>query len=397
MPSSTSDFEAYSRNRYFGSLDGLRCLSIIWVIGFHAKLGNTALFRRGDCGVSLFFVISGFLITTLLLREKASRGSISLKKFYARRTLRIFPLYYAAILLYAALVIAVEHGPDRAAFFHHLPFFLTYTNNWFVDRFAGEHVIFAFCWSLATEEQFYLVWPSILRFTRSKRGPLIAIAGALILSITANLLQATGHLPLGETGNRIATSIAIPICLGCALAYALDSRRTFQMIRGLLGNVFSAPAALILLAAIYAMLMRAPADSMLERGLAVPFTAAMLLLVGACCIREDNGIAWLMANPVVRYVGTISYGMYLLHMLGINAAKKLELPHDWRYFAISLALSIGLASASYWLYERQFLKLKHRFSTRTEAEPAKPDQDRTPSEGGLIDSAAFSGPTPQAA
>jgi peptidoglycan/LPS O-acetylase OafA/YrhL len=372
MQSSISDFEAYSRTRYFGSLDGLRCLSIVWVIGFHAKLSDTALFRRGDCGVSLFFVISGFLITTLLLREKASRGSISLAKFYARRTLRIFPLYYAAILLYAALVIAVEHGPDRTAFFHHLPFFLTYTNNWFVDRFAGEHVIFAFSWSLATEEQFYLLWPSILRFTRSKRGPLIAIAGALIFSLAANALQSTGHLPLGEIGNRIATSIAVPICLGCALAYAMDSRRSFRVIRGLLGHRLSAPAALLLLAAIYALLMRAPADSMMERGLAIPFTGSMLLLVGACCIREDNGIAWLAANPVVRYVGTISYGMYLLHMLAINVTKKLNLPHDWRYFVISLALSILLASASYWLYERQFLKLKHRFASGVPSEPLKP-------------------------
>src|ERR1700758_3162269 len=100
----------YLRTRYFGALDGLRCLSIVWVVGFHAKLANTQLFRRGDYGVGLFFVISGFLITTLLLREKASRGEISLKNFYARRTLRIFPLYYAAVILYTALVVGVEHG-----------------------------------------------------------------------------------------------------------------------------------------------------------------------------------------------------------------------------------------------------------------------------------------------
>jgi peptidoglycan/LPS O-acetylase OafA/YrhL len=101
----------------------------------------------------------------------------------------------------------------------------------------------------------------------------------------------------------------------------------------------------------------------------------MLLIVAACCIREDNGLAWLMANPVVRYIGTISYGMYLLHMLAINGTKKLVETHDGKFFVLSLALSIGLASASYWLYERQFLKLKYRFASRVPNEPVNPSLD----------------------
>jgi peptidoglycan/LPS O-acetylase OafA/YrhL len=325
--------------------------------------------------VGLFFVISGFLITTLLLREKANRGTISLKNFYARRTLRIFPLYYASILLYTALVIAVEHGPDRTAFFRHLPFFLTYTNNWFVDRFAGEHVIFAFSWSLATEEQFYLLWPSILRFTRGKLMPLMAIGSALALAGMANLLQATGYLQFGDTGNRIATSIAVPICLGCGLAYALDSERAFNAVRGFLGHALGAPLAFLMLIGVYVCLIHAPADSAMERWLTIPLDTAMLLVISMCCIREDNGLAWLMRNPVARYIGTISYGMYLLHMIAINATRKLLVAHDWRFFTVSMGLSIALASASFWLYERQFLKLKHRFSNDVPNEPVKPSLD----------------------
>jgi hypothetical protein len=82
-----------------------------------------------------------------------------------------------------------------------------------------------------------------------------------------------------------------------------------------------------------------------------------------------------MANPIARYVGTISYGMYLLHMLALNGVKKLIPAHDWRFFALSLSCSIALASASYWLYERQFLKLKHRFASRVPNEPVKPSLD----------------------
>ena len=161
--------ERYLGARYFAALDGLRCLSILWVIGFHAQLTNPLLhriFRRGDWGVGLFFAISGFLITTLLLRERTATGTIALGKFYARRTLRIFPLYYAAIVLYSLLVWRFEHGPEKGEFFRHLPFFMTYSSNWFVDRFAADRVIFAFSWTLATEEQFYLLWPSIIRFSR---------------------------------------------------------------------------------------------------------------------------------------------------------------------------------------------------------------------------------------
>src|SRR5262245_42928263 len=97
-------------HRYFPLLDGLRCLSIVAVVWFHASGGtfSSGVLARGSSGVSLFFVISGFLITTLLLREQSATGNISLKRFYLRRTLRIFPLYYAILALYVVLVILME-------------------------------------------------------------------------------------------------------------------------------------------------------------------------------------------------------------------------------------------------------------------------------------------------
>ena len=153
------------------------------VIGFHCQLTCTTFFRTGQYGVSLFFVISGFLITTLLLREQKSSGVISLKNFYIRRTLRIFPLYYATLLIYLGLVIVTSHGPERSAFFHNLPSYFTYTSNWFVDKDAGEHVTFAFAWSLATEEQFYLCWPSIVRFAKKWWTPLAIILGAAAVDL----------------------------------------------------------------------------------------------------------------------------------------------------------------------------------------------------------------------
>jgi len=342
--------------KYFGALDGLRALSIVMVIGFHCNLASTGLFRWGQYGVSLFFVISGFLITTLLLRERDTAGQISLKNFYIRRTLRIFPLYYAAILIYTALVIALEHGPQRGAFFHNLPFYFTYTSNWFVDKDAGPRVIFAFSWSLATEEQFYLIWPGIVRFARRWWIPLAIILSAAGVDIFFEAGTDHGWINFGATSKRILTSIATPICLGCGLAYLLHSPRGFAVARPILASAIAAPIALIGLALSYHFYL-------------VPLMILfMVLLVGACCIRSDNGLAWALANPVVRYVGTISYGLYLLHMLAMNGTKKLRGEHDWIFFLIALAISIALASASYWMFELPFLRLKNRFK--------RPDQPK---------------------
>src|SRR6185503_13092808 len=180
-----SGYQAYRSTKFFGSLDGLRALSILAVIWHHCGWqkvpGEWALAGTGYLGVHLFFVISGFLITTLLLREKEDTGRISLRDFYIRRTLRIFPLYYTVIGLYVVTVFLFEKNPaDAREFFGNLPFFLTYTSNWFVQ--LEGRVIFYFAWSLAAEEQFYLVWPTVEKLLGVIAIP--AIVGALLLART---------------------------------------------------------------------------------------------------------------------------------------------------------------------------------------------------------------------
>src|SRR6478609_3641264 len=163
-----TDHAEFLARRHFASLDGLRGMSIIAVVWHHTAsraFPNVAFLQHGDYGVALFFVISGFLITTLLIREKEAHGDISLRAFYARRALRIFPLYYAVLLAYTALVLVAERGTSAGAeFLGNLPYFVTYTNNYFVGN--GDRVIFYFAWSLAAEEQFYLVWPFLEKRVR---------------------------------------------------------------------------------------------------------------------------------------------------------------------------------------------------------------------------------------
>src|SRR5262249_8406845 len=149
--------------------------------------GGLPILHRGQLGVHLFFAISGFLITSLMIRERMQYGRVSLAKFYMRRSLRIFPLYYATILVYVLLVLSLEQNSAAGReFFHNLPAFCTYTTNWFVRLTSGERVVFYFAWSLAVEEQFYLTWPWVERYVKS--GPRMLILGFLIGLVLANHL-----------------------------------------------------------------------------------------------------------------------------------------------------------------------------------------------------------------
>src|ERR1019366_2756754 len=162
-----SKYDPYLGTSRFPSLDGLRCLAVLPVVWHHATPAPpSGLLGRGPLGVDLFFAISGFLITTLLLRERRAHGAVSVGRFYARRALRIFPAYYVVLGLTALRWLGMPASATRDHFLHNLPFWATYTSNWFVDFAPGHPVVFAFAWSLATEEQFYAVWPWLAKAPR---------------------------------------------------------------------------------------------------------------------------------------------------------------------------------------------------------------------------------------
>ncbi len=356
MENASVQYQAFRHTRYFGALDGLRCISILAVIWWHSDPHwRSGLLGKGYLGVELFFVISGFLITTLLLREKDENSQISLRNFYIRRTLRIFPLYYLVVAVYVVLVLRIERrSPAGAEFFQNLPFFLTYTSNWFLELKPGKRLIFDFAWSLATEEQFYAVWPWVIRFSRTWRIPMLFMGGSLLVNQLAKFGLSNGYLDGNFLLVRILTSIATPICLGCLAAYLLHRDQSFRLVYAVGGKVWSAPAAAALL--IFALSVSTP--SLLVH-------LAMTYLVVTCCIRPDHRLNAVLANRVIRYVGTISYGMYLLHMLAINAASRIA--PGWSagaFFVLGLLLTVVLASISYWLLERPTLRFKERFESR---------------------------------
>ncbi len=352
-----AEHQRYLEQPRFGALDGLRCLSILPVIWHHSTPAPLpGVLGKGAFGVHLFFAISGFLITTLLLRERDARpGGISLSRFYVRRALRIAPLYYAVLALYALhAVFFLADSPARAYFLRSLPFHATYTGNWFADpAFAGT-IIFGFSWSLAVEEQFYLVWPWVLGRGRGVLWP----AAFMLVAMGAHVLAARGSLagwvdPSG-LGQRMLLGIAPPICLGALLACVLHARLGFLLLGSALGHRASAPG---LLAALVLMLVTDATPLLVVH-------AVMALLVGAVCVRRDHGLARVLEVPLARLVGTVSYGMYLFHV-GVIGLVKWLLPDAWHpaiaIFTLAVPLTFAAAWVSYRFFEMPFLALKNRY------------------------------------
>ena len=326
--------------RKFASLDGLRCFSILAVVWHHAtEIG------KGFLGVQIFFAISGFLITTLLLRERRATGGISLPKFYARRSLRIFPLYYAVLLVYAVMVFALQrHTLPGQDFFHNLPFFATYTSNWFVP--LSGRVIFYFSWSLATEEQFYLVVPSIEKYLSSLAVWLIILAVGLHI--------ASGWIPLGIVIERIST----PLCFGVLAAHALDNEKSFPYIAALTRPKWCSAVWMI---AVIACIWTNAQDVLLA--------TTMTGLVVSSVIRPDHGLAWFLDWAPFQAVGRVSYGMYMLHQLCLNLLKRavhFPLP-PFPLFAVGSLVAFCAAWTSYRWFESPFLRLKRALCLRRES------------------------------
>jgi peptidoglycan/LPS O-acetylase OafA/YrhL len=354
-PGSDALLDAFRRTRHFGSLDGLRCLAILPVIWHHSTPRPLpGVLGKGPLGVELFFAISGFLITTLLLRERSRHGTIDLRRFYVRRSLRIFPVYYAVLLgflLFVALV--AEHGTERDQFFQNLPYFATYTSNWFVDHHGPHAIIFVFAWSLATEEQFYLTWPWALRFTRGWLLPVLVMLLVLSLDLGAEGGWFLPVLPPGSLERRMLGSIAAPICLGSLAAVACHQARGYRILSWVFGWRASSLLCLLLLA----WLVARDGSSLLL------VHAALAALVVACCLRDDHWLAPLLRWAPLVHVGRVSYGMYLMHVPVIGAAKLLfpVETHTVPLFVVSAAFTVFVATLSYRFLETPILRFKERF------------------------------------
>jgi peptidoglycan/LPS O-acetylase OafA/YrhL len=279
--------------RRFPALDGLRAVSILMVITWHMGDDEWSTFN-GSLGVALFFVISGFLITTLLLREEHRNGRISLSKFMIRRVFRILPLYYLALALTTVLVLGFGLGDQLGNFVERLPLLATFNG-----EFAGSGT-FSLSWSLGIEEKFYIVWPILafaVTFIRNRRALLISLL--VPLSIAASFTPGFGYI-----------GIFAPILCGCALALLMHSKRLFGVAYVLAQPVVASALALATLAFGFFSLPEFLQDES-RYGHAAFGVVATLALPGFL-IRNSPLRRALSSDFVVRY-GQHAYGIYLFH------------------------------------------------------------------------------------
>lgn len=365
-----------SRRFYRPELDGLRFYAFLGVFICHTLPLETAFYRNlhlpipwfwtavvrsGAAGVDLFFVLSAFLITSLLLKERQETGEVSLRLFYIRRILRIWPLYFLVVGL-GVLIAAV---PDRGHFWYYdprLPWeyvagYLLFSANWIYIFLGLTHSICAPLWTVSIEEQFYIVWPALARVLK-RRG--LFIAGVVVL-IVATVSQVERVLAKSSAGYVYYGSAprCTSLVLGIFMALLVD--RLPRITAGTRFLLIFAGLAGWIVASTNDSDFNGPASLRMVLDRAIISLAAGAILYGCLYSRSK-----LVTGNWVVQLGKISYGLYMLHSLGLLLALSVFHPVRGRQLlatkAISFVVTLVLAFASYRWIESPFLRLKNRFA-----------------------------------
>ncbi len=346
-------FANYQKTKIIAGLDGLRAISIIAVVWHHTvgSVDKASFTRFGFLGVDLFFVISGFLIVTLLLREKTKKGDISLKNFYVRRMLRIFPLYFGFIFGLAFIYsVFARDSAFGQQFLSDLPWHVLFLANFYP-------VAFSITWSLAAEEQFYLIWP----FIEKHMGKLIypCLIFAIGINQFHNFKRDFVSTTLGIPKTVMETTFT-PILLGVLAAHLLHQPKTFQLLERLFNFRYSV---ISLFAMLLLLLSFSPNDI---AGLPLLSIHILLsLIVVSVVVSPNNFVTKALSYNVIGRIGAISFGIYLFHIHCIMIARKILsiIGIDDRIILllVTFAITFVVAELSYRFYEKRFLSLKSNF------------------------------------
>lgn len=359
------------------SLDGIRAIAVMLVFLAHAGLSHVV---PGGFGVTLFFFLSGFLITTLLRREFEATDSISLRNFYLRRIYRIFPPMYLVLLVILALAgMGVMEGkitaPAVVAQFFHL-------TNYVVIYHDGHGLVpgTSVYWSLAIEEHFYLLFPLLL-LSLLGRIRLQAIAGVLLL-ICGIVLAWRCYLVLGLGFPREFTYHATEtridsILYGCLLALWRNpsTHNDPRFPHWLSASAFVVGISVLL----FCFLHR---DPLFRETLRYSLQGLALFPVFYCAVRYHNNplFRWLDWRPL-RALGQISFTFYLSHIVFLHLAGRMIEPR-WASAMIAFVMTTGFSSLVYRVIELRFADLRRRLHARGASAQSRASDDGSHSEIG---------------
>jgi peptidoglycan/LPS O-acetylase OafA/YrhL len=347
---------------YMPELDGLRFFAFLAVF-----LSHIAIFSNGGreakpaiveiCnmlgrfGVDLFFALSAYLLTALMIREKEKFGTLHVRAFYMRRLLRIWPLYFTWLF---ALIVTRHLWSDYSLSFF-VPWLL-FAGNFQASLITVNNLVILPLWSLSVEEQFYIVWPLLVR-NLTRRGLVVAGAVIWIMTTCARFeLLFHGFTPhqIWFSGFGRLGALACGILIAAAMREPVRWGRQMLVVFGVLCWVEAATCHLYLAR---------------PEGFAIPmwgFTMAALgaasFLIAAIGVRKDC----LLTNPILVYLGRISYGLYIFHGAALVVAQRIVPASSdlvfWPLFAIvAFALTLAVSAVSYRWLESWFLNLKKRY------------------------------------
>jgi len=351
-------------------LDGLRALAVLLVIASHLAVPYLG---GGWVGVDVFFVLSGYLITSILTREFERTSSIGLGHFYIRRVLRLYPALLAMLLVCMIWYRQFGENDTFGGYLHTAAYSAFYLQDLLIGYTGNPHGSLGFTWSLAIEEQFYILWAPLLLVCLKRRWPVMKVTLSLMLASTAALI-----LEWGSSANNgdILTYFrpearANELFLGCCLAVLLprlqaklaETRRVSEAL-SILG--FAGLIGVELYGDHFTRFTLYPLQEMWAG------ISAALLIVGLTVGANRSLVNRVLSTRPAVSVGRISYGMYLWMIPCISVLEYYlsSVPINWRGFAvIALSLIVLMASLSYVLIERRFLRLKRNF----EVVPTSPD------------------------
>ncbi len=345
FPASTSVF----RQGHLPALDGLRFIAVLLVIFDHGGLQH-----YGGDGVTYFFVLSGFLFATLLTRQWDRYGEISFRRFYFRRTMRIVPACYCCLLftIFAKqlLSLPVDYAHALSAF--------TYTANYYNAFFDHPPTGFSFFWSLAVEEQFYLVWPVVfVACMHRSRRTLMAFLAITILIVCSwrSWLCLTHRAEVAWLYNAFDTRID-SIAIGCLLGLLVQSSRLEAILRRLSGHVLAPVLTFGILVSVHTW----PETFHYSVGFSVESLLMGLIMIQLVMLSNRSCWKWLDWKPI-RFLGVLSYSMYLYHAWGLAAGRMLGTGSLTLEVFAGVGFTVLLAFGSYSCIELPFQRLRDQW------------------------------------